>query len=329
MVRWTNIPMPHLQELTLRTGGGSSDVSGESIILQCPNLKTLRWSIPEKLRMPRFTRILAACPLLKAIEVRRAVLIDLVISTILDSLKLLATEAIFPGDREAALKGDSYGFYGFRGTAFEALRRHFLTLVVLDIGSDNTAVDSISILKVLYSCPNLRKLTAYRLEAMDICSSPLQHQEQQRNWACRGLEVFKVMIGDVSPSGRAGLNMGDAVLRRFAALSRLRVLHVGGDMRFPPPPYHLTKGGLVLKLHQGLGHLAGLTRLESVSVGWFEQHLEREQVEWMKRHWTGLKVLEGVNLPCDEPIVSEAIQWALPKVDTKKWLEERENWFRH
>lgn len=63
---------------------------------------------------------------------------------------------------------------------------------------------------------------------------------------------------------------------------------------------------LQFQLEYGLAQLAGLQRLEFLSVsGVVPQRLAREDVEWMRRWWRGLKVFKGVLHPKKE--VNEVI----------------------
>ncbi|KAF9121216.1 hypothetical protein BGW39_010763 [Mortierella sp. 14UC] len=320
---WNDIPMPHLQELSITTTeiGGTSP--GAGLIVQCPNLRILRWSAPASLEPGCFKEIVKACPRLEVIELQRMALPDDVIAMILDSMKASVTEVIITGEEHVASGTD----LGFSIEAFRSLeRRHFSTLVVLDVGPENFRVDSASLLQVLYSCPNLRQLRACRIWAEDINDGHQQQQQQQQrrrgNWACRGLEVFEVKIS-VS-LGPLVSSIHEAVFCQFAALPRLRVLHIGGRARYKLKRHQLCikeGGGLSLRLEHGMGHVAGLARLESVSVGRFAQELRREDVNWMKRYWVGLRALQGELHPRRE--VSEAIRKALtdPREDMKTMLD--------
>ncbi|KAK3841442.1 MAG: hypothetical protein J3R72DRAFT_156227 [Linnemannia gamsii] len=322
------ISMPHLQELCMTTTETATAFPGVCFILQCPNLRTLRWSTPVKPDLACLKSIAEACPRLQAIELQHMVLKDDVIATFLDSIKCTATEVIIRGIKFVSV--ENVLSFGLR--AFNSLqRRHFSTLVVFDVGARGSLVESGSLLQMLYSCPNLRELTASRIWAEDIYDG--QQQQQQGNWACRGLEVFKVKIS-ISFSPLAS-SIHDAVFSQFAILPNLRVLHIGGGIRYTyqcieeeraqRPTHYLRSikegGGLSLRLEYGLGHLSGLTKLESVSVGGFAQELKREEVDWMKHWWTELKELEGELHP--RMNVSEAIRWGLTNlgVDLRQSLD--------
>ncbi|KAG0278697.1 hypothetical protein BGZ95_003377 [Linnemannia exigua] len=338
----TVLSMPHLQELCMTTTVSGTTFPGIGFILQCPNLRSLRWSTPVQPDPECFKSIAEACPQLQAIELQQMALSDDVIATFLNSIKSTVTEVIITGIETVSSETE----LRFGSKAFDSLQqRHFSTLVVLDVGPKGYRVESGSLLQVLCSCPNLRELTGCRIWAVDIYDrlqqqqrrkqrQEQQQQQQQGNWVCRGLEVFKVKIS-VSLGPRAS-SLCEAVFSQFAKLLHLRVLHIGGEIRYTyqsideeraqRPKHYLRSrkegGGLSLQLEYGLGHLAGLTRLEIVSVGGFAQELKREDVDWMKRWWKELRELEGELHPRKE--VSEAIRWGLTgksSVDLKKSLD--------
>ncbi|KAK3841441.1 MAG: hypothetical protein J3R72DRAFT_445489 [Linnemannia gamsii] len=271
--QWLEIPMPHLQELCIRNIG---PMSGLQTILQCPNLRTLRWVASNTQSASSFQQIMEVCPRLKAIDLQSMALTDESIARVLDGLRESATEVIIPGRKDPFGRSGAMGF-GFKTKAFAALsRRHFGTLVVLDMGPNSLEVTSAMILQVLTSCPNLREITACQLYAKGIRDGP-------GVWACRKLEVFKVMIRGFRDPLIDQIRI--AVFRRFATLPRLRVLHMGGQ--------DPSEEGVALRLECGLAQLAGLAQLESVSVYPGPQKMRREDVEWIRAHWKGLRVLNG------------------------------------
>ena len=294
------IRMPHLQELSIRNIGGNvsggSSVPGLETILECPNLRVLRWlTASADPTVVTFRQIFEACPRLEAIELRQMVLADDVIASMLETMQASATEVIVPERKEPFWSGGNWSnALGFKTRAFAVLeRRHFATLVVLDMGTRSKEVTSPMILRVLNACSRLREITACQVLAKEIRDGP-------GVWACRGLEVFRVKIRGFRDPLIDRIRA--AVFRRFATLPRLRVLHTGGQDR--------KEESVVLRLDCGMGQLAGLERLESVSVfSTGPQKMRREDVEWIKEHWTGLRVLEGDLHPIGE--VSEAIREAL------------------
>ncbi|KAK3833510.1 MAG: hypothetical protein JOS17DRAFT_740729 [Linnemannia elongata] len=312
------IRMPHLQELSIRNIGGSvsggRSVPGLETILGCPNLRVLRWLTPSAhATMTTFRKIFEACPRLEAIELKQMALADDVIASVLDTMRASATELIVPERKEPFGGGGSWSYaVGFKTRAFAALeRRHFATLVVLDIGMQSKEVTSPMILRVLSTCSRLREITACQMLAKEIRDGP-------GVWACRGLEVFRVKIHGFRDPLIDRIRA--AVFRRFATLPRLRVLHIGGQDQ--------KEVGVVLRLDCGMGQLAGLERLESVSVfPGCPQKMRREDVEWIREHWTGLRVLEGDLHPMGE--VSEAIREALtaPRDGGRRRRREAERTF--
>ncbi|KAF9156448.1 hypothetical protein BG015_005172 [Linnemannia schmuckeri] len=246
------IRMPHLQELSIHNIGsrdsGGSALPGLETILGCPNLRVLRWfAASADPTVATFQQILASCPRLEAIELQRMVLADGVIASVLETMQGPATEVIVPKRKEPFTSGGIWSnSLGFKTKAFSALeRRHFATLVVLDMGTQSKEVTSPMILRVLSSCTNLKEITACQLLAKEIRDGP-------GVWACRGLEVFRVKIrGFRDPLIDL---IRAAVFRRFATLPRLRILHIGGQDR--------KEESVVLRLDCGMGQLVGLERLE-------------------------------------------------------------------
>ncbi|KAF9933427.1 hypothetical protein FBU30_005461 [Linnemannia zychae] len=134
----------------------------------------------------------------------------------------------------------------------------------------------------------LSKIKAYMLAAKDIRNGP-------GTWVCKGLESFQISIsGFRDPLADV---VRKAVLRRFAALPRLRVLEIGAE------------NGTIMSLKYGLGQLSGLTQLTRVSIEPTRQSMRREEVEWIRNHWTNLTTLKG----ClhDRHEISEAIREVL------------------
>lgn len=303
------IRMPHLQELSIRCtggarGGNSGGVSpGLETILGCPKLRVLRWfAASADPTIARFRKILEACPLLEAIELQHMVVPDNVIAEVLETMQALATEVIVPERKEPfSSGGGGSNTLGFKVKAFEALeRRHFSTLVVLNIGTQSKEVTSLMILRVLSTCTRLKEITACQLMAKDIRDGP-------GVWACRRLEVFRVKIRGFRDPLMDRIRA--AVFRRFATLPQLRVMHIGGVDR--------KEEGVVLRLECGLGQLVGLEDLESVSVfPGCAQKMRKEDVEWVRAHWQRLKVLEGDLHPMEE--VSEAIREVLTSRGDKR-----------
>lgn len=312
------IRMPHLQELSIRDiggpGFGGSSVLGLETILECPNLKVLRWLTARAApTVATFRRIFEACPRLEAIELQLMALADDVIASVLETMQLSATEVIVPERKEPFSSGGGGNWsnaVGFKTRAFAALeRRHFATLVVLDMGMRSKEVTSPMILRVLSSCPRLKEITACQVLAKDIRDGP-------GVWPCRGLEVFRVKIRGFRDPLIDRIRV--AVFRRFATLPRLRVLHIGGQ--------DPKEEGVVLRLDCGMGQLAGLERLESVSVSLGgPQKMRREDVEWIRVHWAGLRVLEGDLHPTKE--VSEAIREFLTAPRDSRRRREAERTF--
>ncbi|KAF9121215.1 hypothetical protein BGW39_010762 [Mortierella sp. 14UC] len=287
---WLEIPMPHLQELSIKS---MRPMPGLQTILKCPNLKTLRWAAPNEPSASSLRLIMDACPLLQAVEFQYTVLVDESIARLLDGLKESATEVIISGRMVPFVGGSGVGGFGFKTKAFEALsRRHFGTLTVLDIGPKSVEVTSAMVLQVLTSCSHLREITACQLMAKEIRDGP-------GVWACRGLEVFRIMIRGFRDPLIDRIRA--AVFRRFAPLTQLRVLHMGGQDRKEP--------GVSLTLGSGLAQLASLTQLESVSVYPWMQSMRREDVDWIRTRWKRLRVLEGYLHP--SPAVTDVIREVL------------------
>ncbi|KAG0220292.1 hypothetical protein BGX33_003552 [Mortierella sp. NVP41] len=293
---WVPPSMPFLRELSITAVCGphlNLEPSAQiHMIEQCPNLRTLRWTPTPAI--PRvFLGILQACPQLAALELQRMILSDPEISWILDTMKASATEIIIPG-RKASPTVGSGAYVGFGTRAFESLQRHFATLTVFDVGSQGSAVTSPMVLKVLTLCPNLREITACQVLAKEVRDGP-------GTWACRGLEVFKVMIRGFKDILIDRIRV--AVFRRLGSLTRLRVLHIG-TVSVQTPEH-----AVALRLDCGLGQLSGLRDLESVSVVNSPQKMRREDVDWIRYHWRTLKMITGELHPKKE--ISDAIREVL------------------
>ncbi|KAK3833511.1 MAG: hypothetical protein JOS17DRAFT_81845 [Linnemannia elongata] len=101
-VEWGEILMPHLQELEIRTSGSqAAAVLGMKMIVQCPNLRTLRWSdgLGQDPDPSSFHQILEYCPQLETLSLEGMVLPDEVIATFLASMALPAGEGDYsPND---------------------------------------------------------------------------------------------------------------------------------------------------------------------------------------------------------------------------------------
>lgn len=308
-VEWEGILMPHLLELNITSGRVKGQIAARPelrMVAQCPNLRTLRW-YDDRGRDPdssSFYQILVSCPRLEAVELQRMVLSDDEIATVLKSMVHPAREIILPTSNTTL---DLPRIVGFGWKAFGALARRHLTerLVVLDIGPMNGFVTSGQVLRVLYSCAGLREIGACRVLGREIC----ERAQVEGMWACRGLEVFKMRVA-FELSDEQFIQTQEGVFRQLSRLTRLRVLNVGTrtTTTIQQQMYSLfsknTEESLQFKLEYGLAQLTGLERLEILSVcsggGGVPQRLEREDVNWMRRWWRGLKVVEGELCPKKE-----------------------------
>ncbi|KAG9063126.1 hypothetical protein KI688_004726 [Linnemannia hyalina] len=328
--KWDGIPMPHLQELEILSADGFVMVPNPRMIFQCPNLRTLRWS-DNRGQDPdpySFHQILASCPRLDALDVQGMALPDDDIATFLTRMTHPAREIILPTTKFPFEEGPR--FIGFGLKAFEALARQHLTeqLVVLDIGPTSGFVTSGMVLKVLHSCTRLREIGACRVSGRDIC----EQAQVEGRWACHGLEVFNVRVVFELPDEQL-VQTQEGVFRQLSGLTRLRVLNVGTrttttiqqqmDSLFSTVPNAEAEAesSLQFKLEYGLAQLAGLKRLEILSVvGGVPQKLAREDVEWMRRWWRGLKIVKGQLYP--EKKVNVAI-WNVLTIRAR-WREGQE-----
>jgi hypothetical protein len=146
--------------------------------------------------------------------------------------------------------------------------------------------------EVLESCPSLEQIVARTITAKRIING--------KPWVCLGLKVFQVRINmefeNKRPQrGRTRPKFTEdeekACHQVFTHLSRLKRLKVH-DMSH----WGGTKcANLPLELRMGLGQLFTLRDMET--VGFREpQDFRMVDVEWMLRHWLGLKKVFGGRL---------------------------------
>ncbi|CAO3565218.1 unnamed protein product [Mortierella alpina] len=270
-----NIPMvdrwqfPKLWELTMKDITGLSTQSQVDLMCQCPNLKTLKWTVSKESQFPvrEFCeRVPVACPKLSQFHTDGYSVPDPKdLSRILASLPrlewlVLCANRITP-------------------TVFGALTRHFETLETLDV-VDCFGFRSGMIQQVLETCPNLVKLSSSQLLMRDIVHG--------KAWVATRLRFLEL---DLKPS--SSHRMQEVMLEHWATfkqlsrLTQLRALATGAQ--------GLTaKAGIKFQLDYGLAQLSTLTQLKELSMKRSYQRMDMKDVEWFGAHLKQLQRIEGI-----------------------------------
>ncbi|KAF9099199.1 hypothetical protein BGX27_000654 [Mortierella sp. AM989] len=196
----------------------------------------------------------------------------------------------------------------FRPQSFSELRKHFATLVDLNVES-YTDLSSELIQEILCSCPRLQAFQGSQIEAKDIVNG--------QPWVCSSLQsliVFinanppqMVSVASVANASEFELTFGngketDKVLNaraneiqmvlfeRLSGLRKLSVLKIG-DKNAGSGSFSL---GLILRRDRGLEMLGKLVLMEHLHFPGTIQAMEMDDVEWMLSRWIRLRSLVGM-----------------------------------
>ncbi|KAF8924733.1 hypothetical protein BGZ58_001507 [Dissophora ornata] len=165
----------------------------------------------------------------------------------------------------------------FGPQAFEALRRHFSTLRVLNLSLCHN-VTSLMILQVLTSCPGLEELQGVGVLAKDIAEGA--------TWVCHSL---RTLVMDIQfKEHEQGLQ--PRVFERLSSLTRLQIFSLGHGMA---PEQTTYQNGLDFRLQSGLGALISLKGMRYIKFTKTRQSLDQEDVQWMIDHWKALGIVVG------------------------------------
>ncbi|KAF9351229.1 hypothetical protein BGX26_010722 [Mortierella sp. AD094] len=174
-------------------------------------------------------------------------------------------------------------------------------------------VTSSMIQTILESCPNLIKLSADKVTAMDIIRG--------REWACVGireLSIYLQVSNDNENLGRKDFSNEDLEVHRFvysrlAMLTRLQKLTLTQKEGFA---YYIYKRTLQLRLEAGLELLSGLKDLQSIVFSEDpHQTMRVDEAIWITENWPELRKFAG--RPNDDEEICEKIKDVL---ETKQIL---------
>ncbi|KAF9372804.1 hypothetical protein BGX21_004663 [Mortierella sp. AD011] len=188
-------------------------------------------------------------------------------------------------------------------------RSHFMTLREIDLDMGRNVMSEM-VNEFLVSCPALEVLSAEALYVADMA------QDGSQPWACLNLRMLRVNIELFDPyqehienadndlEGEGSENDKEAresmealqlagrqrlIIAQLAKLKKLKVLYANrnrmGFWRSGP------KECVEFTLEKGLDQLAGLTQLEQIYLGRWDQPRLIE-AEWMLNHWRQLKVVQ-------------------------------------
>ncbi|KAG0200945.1 hypothetical protein BGX33_010669 [Mortierella sp. NVP41] len=106
---------------------------------------------------------------------------------------------------------------------------------------------------------------------------------------CRGIQLRTCRHSDHE-------NQNDDGFLDIAATTGVAVVKLPIDTRLVERDAEETESTILdMSLATGLGHLAGLSKLQVLNISRIHGHRVREpELEWMKAHWTKLRVLQGV-----------------------------------
>ncbi|KAF9426167.1 hypothetical protein BGZ76_002876 [Entomortierella beljakovae] len=178
----------------------------------------------------------------------------------------------------------------FGPISMNSLRRCFNMLVHLDIKCCPNIPDCPMIYDVLTSCPRLRTLCAYSINAKDLLGIQSENhdlsQVESQEWACKNLEKFDIHICGLEGKPKEWQRL---ILLKLAKLEKLEYLDVG---RCPHEPM-VTHHDLDLRLGSGLRILGKLKRLKTFGFDHTEQKMGWQDIYWMINAWPNLEYFIG------------------------------------
>ncbi|KAF9574730.1 hypothetical protein EC968_005735 [Mortierella alpina] len=269
-----NIPMidrwhfPKLWELTMKDITGLSTQSQVDLMCQCPNLKTLKWTVSKESQFPvrEFCeRVPVACPKITQFHTDGY--------SVPDPKDLSRIMASLPRLEYLVLCANR-----ITQSVFGSLTRHFATLETLDV-VDCFGFTSWMIQQVLETCPNLVKLSSSHLKMKDILHG--------KAWVATRLRFLEL---DLKPSSsRTNDSMAEhwATFKQLSKLTQLQTLATGTQ--------GLTaKLGIRFQLDYGLAQLSTLTQLKELNMKRSYQRMSIKDVEWFGSHMKQLQRIEGI-----------------------------------
>ncbi|KAF9962480.1 hypothetical protein BGZ72_004849 [Mortierella alpina] len=269
-----NIPMidrwhfPKLWELTMKDIKGLSTQSQVDLMCQCPNLKTLKWTVSKESQFPvsEFCeRVPLACPKLAQFHTDGYSVPDPKdLSRIMASLPrleylMLCANRITP-------------------TVFGSLTRHFATLETLDV-VDCFGFKSWMIQQVLETCPNLVKLSSSHLLMKDIVLG--------KPWVATRLRFLELDLKPSSRKANEAVVEHCATFKQLSKLTQLQALATGAQGM-------TAKAGIRFQLDYGLAQLSTLTQLKELTLKRSYQRMGAKDVEWFGTHMKQLQKIEGI-----------------------------------
>ncbi|KAF8983698.1 hypothetical protein BGZ46_009746 [Entomortierella lignicola] len=170
------------------------------------------------------------------------------------------------------------GYTQFGPLCFQALKRHFNTLTVIDF-HNNTDVTSPMIAEILYSCPALQSFYGETVLVKDIKNfSP---------WICYSI----VCLGVQFVFEESEQDLQPIVFKQLSALTELSYLDIGQDgCKRPTPTY---QDRLDLRLVSGLGLLSNCKNIKEISTYNTTQSMGEDDVLWMISNWKRLGPIFG------------------------------------
>ncbi|KAK3810891.1 MAG: hypothetical protein J3Q66DRAFT_414039 [Benniella sp.] len=217
----------------------------------------------------------------------------------------------------------------FQSHSMKILEKHSPTLEVFEVGVSDTQYGPSNehLLQVLNSCPKLHtfmdndqdyyiKHVHDRLfHSAFIDKDPVTGVF--KTWACESsLRVLKVCVANIPRPDMTdtadvtgtmnvqerypgqGREIQGYVYDRIARLVNLETLWLGHRSYVGPgSPYYGTKDQiycLEMSLESGLHKLAGLRKLEELSVSGMKTRIGVKEVQWMVEHWPRLQIIYGL-----------------------------------
>ncbi|KAG0357836.1 hypothetical protein BGZ54_000170 [Gamsiella multidivaricata] len=251
--------------------GGLSPERQLELMVQCPQLQRLTWrGMHDQLPLNALCDKAAqgVWPKLEELNLEDTQIRDEDLSVLLTSI-----------NRLTVLQANSTGFALL---SFEALSKHFSTLVYLDIENCPKA-SSPMVHAIMVSCPSLIKMRAPMICGTDVIQGDGK-SELGQPWVCAKLKELSLCLD------LGGLDSQMDILQRLGDLKQLENLNISTRKQLSG---EYSGRSLQFSLEKGIDSLRTLRRLSVFEFDGVDQDMGESEILWVMEHWKNLQIIRG------------------------------------